>query len=147
MRRRGEYVERTFAHVYDTGGMRRTHLRGHTNIQRQTQALFPHGPREPEAVDRPGAAELHGCAGVSTRSRRSSPLRRWEREGLHIAAALASVRRHRHWLPPARFIRPKKVWGVGSPSTHLTCRPLSQLSFRSSLKPGSMLPLYFGRAG
>jgi hypothetical protein len=32
MRRRGEYVERTFAHVYDTGGMRRTHLRGHTNI-------------------------------------------------------------------------------------------------------------------
>ena len=32
MRRRGEYVERTFAHLYDTGGMRRTHLRGHTNI-------------------------------------------------------------------------------------------------------------------
>jgi transposase len=32
LRRRGEYVERTFAHVYDTGGMRRTHLRGHTNI-------------------------------------------------------------------------------------------------------------------
>ncbi len=32
MRRRGEYVERTFAHVYDTGGLRRTHLRGHQNI-------------------------------------------------------------------------------------------------------------------
>jgi transposase len=32
LRRRGEYVERSFAHVYDTGGMRRTHLRGHTNI-------------------------------------------------------------------------------------------------------------------
>jgi len=32
MRRRGEYVERAFAHIYDTGGMRRTHLRGHTNI-------------------------------------------------------------------------------------------------------------------
>ncbi|MGH9257537.1 MAG: transposase [Vicinamibacterales bacterium] len=32
MRRRGEYVERSFAHVYDTGGMRRTHLRGHPNI-------------------------------------------------------------------------------------------------------------------
>src|SRR2546428_3332642 len=29
MRRRGEYVERTFAHVYDTGGLRRPHLRGH----------------------------------------------------------------------------------------------------------------------
>jgi transposase len=32
MRRRGERTERSFAHVYDTGGMRRTHLRGHTNI-------------------------------------------------------------------------------------------------------------------
>jgi len=32
MRCRGEYVERSFAHVYDTGGMRRTHLRGHPNI-------------------------------------------------------------------------------------------------------------------
>jgi transposase len=32
MRRRGEYIERSFAHLYDTGGMRRTHLRGHQNI-------------------------------------------------------------------------------------------------------------------
>jgi transposase len=32
LRRRGEYLERTFAHTYDTGGMRRTHLRGHHNI-------------------------------------------------------------------------------------------------------------------
>jgi len=32
MRKRGELVERSFAHVYDTGGMRRTHLRGHENI-------------------------------------------------------------------------------------------------------------------
>ncbi|MBI4444189.1 MAG: transposase [Acidobacteria bacterium] len=32
LRRRGELLERAFAHVYDTGGMRRTHLRGHRNI-------------------------------------------------------------------------------------------------------------------
>src|SRR5215471_5176799 len=32
LRRRGELVERSFAHCYDTGGMRRTHLRGHENI-------------------------------------------------------------------------------------------------------------------
>jgi len=32
LRRRGEHVERSFAHAYDTGGMRRTHLRGTTNI-------------------------------------------------------------------------------------------------------------------
>jgi transposase len=32
LRRRGELVERSFAHCYDTGGMRRTHLRGQQNI-------------------------------------------------------------------------------------------------------------------
>ena len=32
LRRRGERVERSFAHAYDTGGTRRTHLRGTTNI-------------------------------------------------------------------------------------------------------------------
>src|SRR5580700_9735907 len=28
----GELIERSFAHLYDTVGMRRTHQRGHTNI-------------------------------------------------------------------------------------------------------------------
>src|SRR6185436_15309993 len=32
MRQRGELVERSFAHCYETGGMRRTHLREHPNI-------------------------------------------------------------------------------------------------------------------
>ena len=32
MRQRGERIERSFAHLYDTGGMRRTQLRGHENI-------------------------------------------------------------------------------------------------------------------
>ncbi|HEX8811052.1 MAG TPA: transposase [Terracidiphilus sp.] len=32
LRRRGELVERSFAHCYETGGLRRTHLRGHQNI-------------------------------------------------------------------------------------------------------------------
>lgn len=32
LRRRGEFIERTFAHCYETGGMRRTHLRQHNNI-------------------------------------------------------------------------------------------------------------------
>lgn len=39
LRRRGERLERTFAHLYDTGGMRRVHLRGHTNILKR---LFIH---------------------------------------------------------------------------------------------------------
>jgi len=32
LRQRGERVERSFAHMYETGGMRRTHLRRHDNI-------------------------------------------------------------------------------------------------------------------
>jgi hypothetical protein len=32
MRKRGELIERSFAHCYDTGGMRRTHLKKHSNI-------------------------------------------------------------------------------------------------------------------
>ena len=32
MRQRGELIERSFAHCYETGGMRRTHLRKHPNI-------------------------------------------------------------------------------------------------------------------
>jgi transposase len=31
-RQRGEKLERTMAHLYETGGMRRVHLRGHNNI-------------------------------------------------------------------------------------------------------------------
>ena len=32
LRKRGELIERSFAHCYETGAMRRTHLRGHENI-------------------------------------------------------------------------------------------------------------------
>ena len=32
LRQRGELIERSFAHCYETGGMRRTHLRKHNNI-------------------------------------------------------------------------------------------------------------------
>ena len=32
LKQRGEKLERSFAHLYETGGMRRTHLRKHENI-------------------------------------------------------------------------------------------------------------------
>jgi transposase len=35
MRKRGELIERSFAHGYETGGMRRTHLRHHDNISKR----------------------------------------------------------------------------------------------------------------
>ena len=39
-RRRSERLERPNAHLYETGGMRRTHLRGHTNLLKR---LLVHG--------------------------------------------------------------------------------------------------------
>src|SRR5215218_9519889 len=35
LRLRGERLERPFAHLYETGGMRRVYLRGHTNIRKR----------------------------------------------------------------------------------------------------------------
>jgi len=35
LRRRGEQLERPFAHLYRTGRLRRTHVRGHTNIRKR----------------------------------------------------------------------------------------------------------------
>jgi hypothetical protein len=35
MRKRGELIERSFAHAYETGAMRRTHLRHHNNIAKR----------------------------------------------------------------------------------------------------------------
>lgn len=40
LRQRGEKLERSFAHMYETGGMRRTHLRGQENILKR---LLVHG--------------------------------------------------------------------------------------------------------
>src|SRR5262245_38879129 len=35
LRLRGERLERPFAHLFETGGMRRVHLRGHSNIRKR----------------------------------------------------------------------------------------------------------------
>jgi transposase len=35
LRLHGEHLERPFAHLDETGGMRRVHLRGHTNIRKR----------------------------------------------------------------------------------------------------------------
>ena len=35
LRRRGERVERTFAHAYETGALRRMHVRGKQNVQKK----------------------------------------------------------------------------------------------------------------
>src|SRR3546814_11672616 len=41
MRKRGEMVERSFAHVLDRGGMRRAWLRGRKNVHKRYLIQFP----------------------------------------------------------------------------------------------------------
>lgn len=66
--RRAELAERSFAHMYETGGMRRTHLRGHRNILKR---LVVHGAgfnlalvmRQRFGVGKP--RQMQGRAGAS----------------------------------------------------------------------------------
>jgi transposase len=82
MRRRGETIERSFAHVYDTGGMRRTHLRGHTNILKRL--LIHAGGFNLGLI-------MRYVIGVGT------PRRLQGRRVAVIAAILALVDAVRHW--------------------------------------------------
>lgn len=71
LRRRGELLERSFAHCYDTGGMRRVHLRGRLNIAKRLlvqAAAFNLGPLlrrhlgtgKPRGLRRAGLSSLWG---------------------------------------------------------------------------------------
>jgi len=59
MRRRGEFVERSFAHVYDTGGMRRTHLRARSS-------QYPQAPVGPRQCVQSRPADAAGAGGRRT---------------------------------------------------------------------------------
>ena len=54
---RESYWERSFAHVYDTGRMRRTHLRGHRNILKRL--LLHVAGVQPEPDPAPGSRSGH----------------------------------------------------------------------------------------
>jgi transposase len=83
LRRRGELVERSFAHCYETGGMRQTHLRGHQNILKRQlihigafnlslilrQLLGAGTPRE---LNNRNSALAISCSGVATDSTRDA---------------------------------------------------------------------------
>ena len=76
LRYRGELPERPFAHVCETGGMRRVHLRGHPNILKQLVVhvagcnlglLMRHliGVGTPRSLQGRAAALFHGLLGFS----------------------------------------------------------------------------------
>lgn len=107
LRKRGELLERPFAHCYETGRMRRTHLRGHENILKRVlvhtaacnlsllmRRLFGVGtPRAPQglaALVASALASLLRLAGRAQLHRHRDRLAlRAHRPGTHIRALLA----------------------------------------------------------
>ncbi len=93
-RRRAEYTERSFAHTYESGGMRRTHLRGHEKIYKR---LCIHGgafnlglvmrKRTGKGTPRGLHGLISGLFAVTNRLKRA-----WDRvnKGLGAFEALAS---------------------------------------------------------
>jgi transposase len=80
LRSRGERLERTFAHCYETGGMRRLHLRGRANVAKRAlvhAAAFNvgllmrvrYGLRKPRSCSRAAAAARAAILAVAGRVR------------------------------------------------------------------------------
>jgi|SRR5208282_2520594 len=111
LKRRGELVERSFAHCYETGAMRRTHLRGHQNILKRQlihvggfnlslvmrKMLGAGTPRE--LKNRLGARMLHVFLRLLRRNRQNR---------LH---------RVRIFAPVAKYFK-----NIACPATSLACR-------------------------
>ena len=112
-----EYVERSFAHVYDTGGMRRTHLRGQRNILKRLlvhASAFNLGRLMREQCGRGTPRGLQGRR-LSVRSLHGTLLMRSARCWMTIGALLAPCRR-----PPCIWHPQTRVGGrmmIGATST------------------------------
>ena len=103
-RRRAELAERSFAHLYETGAMRRTHLRGHANILKR---LLIHG-----SGFNLGLAMRH-CLGIGTPRRLQG----------RLAAAMTVFL--------ALWARIAAIWGGGEPqSADHSLRVISSHRFR-----------------
>jgi len=97
LRSRGEKLERTFAHCYETGGMRRLHLRGRENVAKRVlihAAAFNvglmmrvrYGLRKPRSLSKAAAAARALIFGLVERLR-------WIRVAPEALAAIFSIRR------------------------------------------------------
>ena len=103
IRCRGERIERSFAHLYDTGGMRRTHLRGHTNILKRLlihAGAFNLGliMRQVIGCGTPRGLQGRRPAAIATLLVLLGSTRRC------VLAIRASVRRIRGWYPSVTTI-------------------------------------------
>jgi len=66
LRRRGEMLERPHAHLYETGGLRRTHLRGHDNILKRLLVHASGGNLGLWMRSLTGIGTPRGCQGRAT---------------------------------------------------------------------------------
>ena len=89
-RRRAELAERSFAHLYETGGMRRTHLRGHDNILKRL--LIHAGGFKRKRNSRRERYHLCGNIRWTTISRFDRPTRAFGHVGRHGRQNIAVAR-------------------------------------------------------
>ena len=102
MRRRGEMLERPFAHCLETGGMRRVFLRGRENIEKRYQiqvAAFNIGILMRALFGKGTPRGLQGCAAVV--SRLWSLLESVMRIPIHICAMNSKRNLQMRWGPIA----------------------------------------------
>jgi hypothetical protein len=120
LRKRGELIERTFAHCYDTGGMRRTYLRQHNNILkadprgRSEPGIAAAEPVRPGNTERP--ARALGYLSFSyfadyLRSGIGSP--RFDRNGSNLQPQNAAKLSSRLLFSLHRFRKPKPDFNPG----------------------------------
>jgi hypothetical protein len=91
LRLRGERLERPFAHLYETGGMRRVHLRGHTNILKRLlthTSGFNLGLLMRQLI---GVGTPRGLQGLAQRGRDRASRADWGAQGTCYAASAADA--------------------------------------------------------
>ena len=118
MRRRGELVERSFAHCLETGAMRRTWLRGHTNILKRYLvhvAAFNLGLVMRQML---GAGTPRGLAALNGLAQRLCDLARALRinagDFVEVVAAFAAITLHgRCWGGTELLLREKTPSSTG----------------------------------
>ena len=111
LRRRGEVVERSFEHVLDCGGARRTTLRGRANVRKRylVQAMCANLSLLLRALGGPGtlkqtwAASAEACSAFFA-SLRTLPRPMWARVALlaHLTAVLLLLTQQANPLAHAR---------------------------------------------
>ena len=115
MRQRGERIERSFAHLYDTGGMRRTHLRGHQQLLGRDRRPTDVGVQPVKAGRQPREHRVGHLANRAQRMVGSDPVVR--RQVTEQVSGLLVVSTHRQ-APfmsgsiVVRRIRDVDPWGI-----------------------------------